>query len=296
MNEPPKDPNANVPANPFTRRWTAERPLDGQYERKEEHQDSNRLKKAGGAAAGLALLAAKFKGVLLLLLNIKWVFFLWKFFTFGWTFLLSLWIYSLFFGWRFAIVFLLLIAGHEFGHYVAFRNYGLKVSLPQFIPLMGAFTAGEMPPNAEQSAYISLAGPLTGLGLAAACYGFGMLNHEPFWIAAAYLSSFINLFNMVPTPPFDGGAIAAVLSPRVWIFGFAAFIALAFYLHIAVIFVIILAIIGLPRAIAGFRGNYDPAYYTLAPFQRISIGIWYLLIAFGLVYILSVSHISVGAR
>ena len=291
--EEPKDPNSNIPSNPYTRRWTAERPAEGEYEPKEQHK-GNALKSAGGAAVGLAVLAAKFKGVLLLLLNIKWLFFLWKFFTFGWTFLLSLWIYSLFFGWKFAVIFILMIAGHEFGHYVAFRNYGLKVSLPTFIPLMGAFTAGDMPPNAEQSAYISLAGPLTGLGLSAACYAMGMLNHEQIWFAAAYLGAFLNLFNMVPTPPFDGGAIAAVLSPRVWIFGFVAFIGLALYLHLAVFFVIILALVGLPRAIAGFRGQYDPAYYTLAPLARISIGVWYLLIAFGLIYLMTVSHITVA--
>ena len=288
------DPKSNIPANPYTSRWTAERPSEGDYEPKDEHKGGNALKTAGGAAAGLALLAAKFKGLLVLLLNIKWLFFFWKFFTFGGTFLLSLWVYALLFGWKFGVVFILLIAGHEFGHYVAFRNYGLKVALPHFIPLLGAFTAGETPANAEQSAYISLAGPLTGLGLAAGCYAIGTFNHEPFWIAAAYLGAFLNLFNMVPTPPFDGGAIAAVLSPRVWVIGFVVFIGVALYLHLAVIFVIILALFGLPRVIAGFKGNYDPAYYATPPLARLNVGLWYLAIAFGLVYFINIAHINVA--
>ena len=288
---------SNIPPNPYTSNWSAERPdevqLAAEHQAKEEQQ-GNRLKAAGGTAVGLGLIALKFKGLLLLLLNLKWLLFFGKFFTFGWTFLLSIWIYGLFFGWRFGLVVVLMIAAHELGHYFAFRGYGLKASLPTFIPLFGAFTAGEVPPNAEQHAYIALAGPLTGLGVAAGAYALGLVEHQPFWIAAAYLGAFINLLNMVPTPPFDGGGIAAVLSPRIWIFGFAAFVVLAAFLHLPIIFVLLLAVLGLPRAIAGFKGHYDPAYYALNAWQRLGVGTWYLLTAFGLVWLMSVTHISVN--
>jgi len=291
------DPNKNIPPNPYTRRWTAERPdaVEGQYEppAASPQRASGPAKAAGGVAVGLALLIAKFKGVLLLLLNLKWLFYFKYFLSFGFTFLFSLWLYVLLFGWKFGLVFLLMIAAHEFGHFVAFRNYGLPVKLPTFVPLLGAFTAGSMPRNAEQSAYIALAGPLTGLGVSAVCYGFGIYTHEKFWLAAAYLGAFINLFNMVPVPPFDGGGIAAVFSPRIWIYGFGAFIIAALLLHMPLLFVLLLALIGLPRALAGFKGHYDPAYYAVPPLQRTMVGLWYLGTAFGLVYLMTIARVVV---
>src|SRR6202042_3989868 len=92
----------------------------------------------------------------------------------------SLWIYVVIFGWRPAIVVMLLLLAHELGHYFAFRAYGLPVRLPAFVPLLGAFTAGAAPDDLEQDAYIALAGPLVGLGLAAVCYAVGEATHDRF--------------------------------------------------------------------------------------------------------------------
>ena len=153
-----------------------------------------------------------------------------KLFGFSWSFLLSLWIYVVIFGWKLAVVVMLLLLAHELGHYFAFRAYGLPVRLPAFVPLLGAFTAGAAPEDLEQDAYIALAGPLTGLGLAAACYAIGDVTHDRFWFACADLSAFLNLFNMLPVPPFDGGRIIAAVWPPLWIAGFILFIGFAIVL------------------------------------------------------------------
>ena len=137
-------------------------------------------------------------------------------------FLLSLWIYVVIFGWKLAVVVMLLLLAHELGHYFAFRAYGLPVRLPAFVPLLGAFTAGAPPEDLEHDAYIALAGPLIGLGLAAVCYAIGDATHDRFWYACADLSAFLNLFNMIPMPPFDGGRIIGALWPPLWIVGFVA--------------------------------------------------------------------------
>ena len=149
-----------------------------------------------------------------------------KLFGVSWTFLLSLWIYVVIFGWKLAVVVMLVLLAHELGHYFAFRAYGLPVRLPAFVPLLGAFTAGAAPEDLEQDAYIALAGPLVGLGLAAVCYAIGETTHDRFWYACADLSAFLNLFNMIPMPPFDGGRIIGALWPPLWIVGFAVFVAL----------------------------------------------------------------------
>lgn len=148
----------------------------------------------GAILATLAALALKFKAALLIGLHF-------------WSPLLTFWLYAVAFGWRFALVLVLLILAHELGHYFAFRAYGLPVRLPVFVPFLGAYTAGAAPQEPEHSAYISLAGPLVGFGLAAACYAAGTTLHDRFWLACSSVGAFLNLFNMIPVPPFDGGRV-----------------------------------------------------------------------------------------
>ena len=130
--------------------------------------------------------------------------------------------------------------------------------LPSFIPLLGAFTAGTAPDNLEHDAYIALAGPLTGLGLAAACLAIGMATGDRFWYACADLSAFLNLFNMIPMPPFDGGRIIAALWPPLWVAGVALFIAFAAFVHLPLLFVAIIALLSAPAMLAAWRGHVDP--------------------------------------
>jgi Zn-dependent protease len=275
------DPNRNVPANPYTRRWSAERPpvLEGEYEPKEEHH-GNGAKTAGGAAVGLALLLAKFKGLLFLLLNFKWALVLLKLLSFGGSFLLSIWFYALFWGWKFALVFVILIGVHEFGHYFAMKYYGVPSSLPFFIPGMGALVNMKgTPPSAFHESIIALAGPLTGTIGSIACALVGNLTGESFWYAAAYLGFFINLFNLAPVMPLDGGRIVGSISPRLWIGGLVLFVIAMVAFHMFNPLIWILIIVSLPQVWAAWKGRLNPAYYNIAAAQRILIGAAYFICA-----------------
>jgi Zn-dependent protease len=214
-----------------------------------------------------------------------------KLFTISWTFLLSLWIYVVIFGWRLAVVVMLLLLAHELGHYFAFRAYGLPVRLPAFVPLLGAFTAGALPEDLEQDAYIALAGPLVGLGLAAVCYAVGDATQDRFWYACADLSAFLNLFNMIPMPPFDGGRIIGALWPPLWILGFALFVAFAIFLHIPVLFVAIIGLLGLPAMISAWRGHVDPRAQNMTFNARVRVSLWYLATILGLFFVMAQSHL-----
>lgn len=232
------------------------------------------------AAAALAFLL-KFK--LLLFVGLKLL-------APSWTFLLSLWIYVTIFGWRLALVIMLLLLAHELGHYFAFRAYGLPVRLPAFVPLLGAFTAGTPPENLEDDAYIALAGPLTGLGLAAVCLAVGAYGDSRFWYACADLSAFLNLFNMIPMPPFDGGRIIAALWPPLWIGGFALFLGFAFFFHIPILFVAIVGILGLPAMLAAWRGHVDPRAAAMTLSARGRVSLWYLATLLGLFLVIGRAH------
>ena len=213
-----------------------------------------------------------------------------KLFTLSWTFLLSLWIYVVIFGWRLAVVVMLILLAHELGHYFAFRAYGLPVRLPAFVPLLGAFTAGAVPADLEQDAYIALAGPLVGLGLAAACYAIGGTTQDRFWFACADLSAFLNLFNMIPMPPFDGGRIIGALWPPLWFVGFALFVGFAIVVHIPILFVVIIGALGLPAMISALRGHVDPRAQNMSFGARLRVSLWYLATVLGLVFVMAQSH------
>jgi Zn-dependent protease len=241
-------------------------------------------RRRGGLGALLAALVA-------FLLKFKFLFLIGsKLFAVSWTFLLSFWVYILFFGWKLAVVVMVLLLAHELGHYFAFRAYGLPARLPAFVPLLGAFTAGAAPPDLEQDAYIALAGPLVGLGLAAACYAVGDALNDRFWYACADLSAFLNLFNMIPMPPFDGGRIIGALWPPLWIVGFALFIGVALLIHVPLLFVVIIGLVGLPAMIAAWRGHVDPRAAQMTLGARIRVSVWYLATVLGLVLVMAQAH------
>ena len=134
------------------------------------------------------------------------------------TMLLSIGVYALAFGWRYAVGIVAMLFLHEMGHYIAARQRGLRVGLPMFIPFAFAWVKLEdTPHDAETDAYIALAGPMLGTVAAIGAY-FLARDYGVHWLlAVAYTGFFINLINMIPLPPLDGGRITAVLSPRIWL-------------------------------------------------------------------------------
>jgi Zn-dependent protease len=268
-------------------------PVEGEY--LPPSQPQNKRKRAGGIGAiatALAVLAAKFKVLLALLLQFKFVLLGVKLLASSWTFLLSLWIYVLFFGWRLGIVIVFVLLAHELGHYYAYRAYGLAVRLPVFLPLFGAYTAGALAPELEQDAYIALAGPATGLGLAAACLGVAISTGDKFWYACADVSAFLNLLNMMPVLPFDGGRVVGAIWPPLWIVGIALFVAAAIFFHIPIFFIAILAIMGLPAMIPALRGAPDPRAATMSAAARTRVGALYVATAFALIVVLGQAHVQ----
>ncbi|OZI57312.1 site-2 protease family protein [Bordetella genomosp. 1] len=207
-----------------------------------------------------------------------------KLLTTGGTMLLSVAAYALVFGWRYAAGFVLLLFVHEMGHYVAARQRGLAVGAPAFIPFVGAWIQLKaLPHDAETEAYVGLAGPLAGTVAALACYFAARDTGSDLLLALSYAGFFINLFNLIPISPLDGGRITAVLSPRVWLLGVPVLAALFFWSPSPIL--ILVAVLALPSAARAFK--YDPdlpenqAYYGTSLEHKLSYGTAYLgLVAF----------------
>src|SRR3954454_20861440 len=141
--------------------------------------------------------------------------------------LVSVAAYSLIWGWTFALGFVLLLLVHEMGHVIQFRREGVEASAPMFIPFLGAVvTATSMGDDAAAEARVGLAGPVLGSLATLIPLGIWIATGDEFWQALAYIGFFINLFNLLPVLPLDGGRAMAALWPWMWIVGYAALIAL----------------------------------------------------------------------
>jgi Zn-dependent protease len=199
----------------------------------------------------------------------------------GGTMLLSVFAYSLVFGWWYAAGFVALIFVHEMGHYVAARQRGLAVGAPTFIPFVGAWIElKDLPHDAETEAYVGLAGPLWGTIGALACFWLARLADSQLLLAVSYSGFFLNLFNLIPLSPFDGGRVTAVISPRLWLVGVPILIGLFFYSPSPLL--ILMAILAAPhviKAIRGIRDARDEAYYTVRADVRVQYALLYLGLA-----------------
>jgi Zn-dependent protease len=173
-----------------------------------ENGRSTRLKRWGaGLSSALAFAALKLKALWLLLLTG------WKPLLFGLTklgtlssMLLSLGVYWGLYGWRFALGLVLCIYVHEIGHVVALKRLGIAASSPMFIPGFGAVVRlQQYPIDVDEDAQVGIAGPRWGLGVSAFVFVLSLLTHSPALKAIAHFSAYINLFNLIPIPPLDGG-------------------------------------------------------------------------------------------
>jgi Zn-dependent protease len=202
----------------------------------------------------------------------------------GGSMLISVFVYAYIYGWRYAVGFVALMFVHEMGHYIAARKRNLNVGLPTFIPFVGAWVElKDMPHDAETEAYVGLGGPLLGTVGALAVYFYARENGPTWLLAVAYSGFFLNLFNLIPISPFDGGRITGVLSPRIWLLGVPVLVALFFYRPSPML--ILIAILAAPQLWKALRWNpsSDEAqtYYATSTAIRLEYGTYYIgLLAF----------------
>jgi Zn-dependent protease len=221
-----------------------------------------------------------------------------KVLTTGGSMLLSIVVYAFVFGWGYAVGFVALIFVHEMGHFIAARQRGLDVGAPTFIPFVGAWIElKDMPHNAETEAYVGLGGPLVGTLGAFACYYLARQFDSTLLLAVSYSGFFINLFNMIPLSPLDGGRITAVLGPRVWLIGVPILIGV-FLWHPSPMLILI-ALFAAPQVMKAIRYDKDApenrAYYDVTAEQRLTYGAYYMILLVVLAAMTFSVHEMLGA-
>ena len=210
-----------------------------------------------------------------------------KFLLFGafktcFSMLLMIWIYSWMFGWLFAVGFVFLLLVHEMGHVIAAKWLGLPVSAPLFIPFLGAaIVMKQNPRDAWTEALMAYGGPLAGCIGSWICWYIALQTGLAWVMAVASVSFVLNLFNMIPVPPLDGGRICAAVSPWFWIIGLFLLGAAILYFHSfsSIIIIVLVLYWAFPRIKQTLFGQTTPemqAYYNTHISNRLSMALMYL--------------------
>jgi Zn-dependent protease len=235
----------------------------------------------GAIGLVLAKIGTKLKLLLVVLPKLKLL-------TTSATMLVSVGAYSLIWGWKFAVGFVLLLFVHEMGHVIQLRREGVKASAPMFIPFLGAvISARSFGGNALAEARVGLAGPVLGSLGAAALIPIASATGNNLFTALAFTGFLLNLFNLLPVLPLDGGRAMAALSPWMWLVGFAALVGLTIVVPNPIMILILL--LGGMETLRRWQQRKSPesqAYYRVAPHHRALVAATYLgliaLLAFGM--------------
>jgi Zn-dependent protease len=215
----------------------------------------------------------------------------------GGTMLVSMWFYAVQGGWPFAAGFVITILIHELGHVYAAWRVGIPVSAPIFIPMFGAMILQkQIPKSTWEQALIGIGGPAAGTLAGVACLGLFHLTGNPFWQRLAAVTFFLNLFNMMPVIPLDGGWITGAVSPRLWLVGTVLLLVMAVTGFLNSPFIWILLLLSLPRLWHGLKtGDVTPEGGTpTTPDQRIRMGVAYVGLAGLLLWLLTLSFTRGG--
>ena len=213
----------------------------------QQEQPAEGKRRKGGLAGIGAILAAiggwllKFKSFLLLI----------KFLPAAFTAIISAAVYAWIFGWPFAIGLVISLFIHEMGHALVMKLKGIPTGGLIFIPMLGAaVTMQRMPQSAKDEAEVGIAGPIAGGLVASFCLFMAQSSPHSVWAPLAYFGFFINLFNLVPIVPLDGGRVLAAIDRRLWIVGFLILVGYMVWTWLQGSFNIILLMI---VVIAGFQ-------------------------------------------
>lgn len=163
--------------------------------------------------------------------------------------------YSYMYSWKFSLILMVQLLIHEYGHIWAMKRVGIKTKGIYFIPFVGgAAVASEDFKTRNDEVFVAIMGPIFGFACALAMMIIYYVTENPMYAAGASWMAMVNLFNLLPINPLDGGRImkSIAFSIHSWVglifmcLGIAGAIFLAIYAHIWIfILVVILSTIEL---------------------------------------------------
>lgn len=183
------------------------------------------------------------------------------------TMIISAFSYVPFFGIRLSVVLVMLLLVHELGHVVALRFKGFESTSPIFVPFLGAFVSFTPPENRDGEAFVAYGGPFWGGVIALVLFGVYYLipAHIRFAhivLTVSYVGVLINLFNLLPVEPLDGGFITQAVGHWCKYLGFVVLTALTAIVQSPVmLFIWILVVMSATMISARLRALFSTALW-----------------------------------
>ena len=116
--------------------------------------------------------------------------------------------YSWLFSIEFALALIACLVIHEYGHIKAMKHFGMKTKGIYLIPFMGGLAVSDERINTRwQNVVISIMGPTFGLLMSIGCMVAYWVTGNIFFAGLASFNALLNLFNLLPILPLDGGHI-----------------------------------------------------------------------------------------
>ncbi|MBT1444228.1 site-2 protease family protein [Shewanella sp. JM162201] len=196
----------------------------------------------------------------------------------------SLAAYSWLFSFQFALALIACLVVHEYGHVRAMKYFGMKTKGFYLIPFMGGLALSEDKINTRwQDVVISIMGPTFGLFMSLACLVGWWVTQNPIFAGLAAFNSLLNLFNLLPILPLDGGHVIKSISFSmnsktglfICILGAGFGIWLSYSLGLALLGFLLL--IGSAEILFEWRSRHHSHLIPLDRYGQIFSGIWYLL-------------------
>lgn len=260
--------------------------------------EPNNKGKKGLLAIGMFLLALLSKGKFILLFALSKLKFLLVFLKLGKfastavSMALTIGVYAVAYGIWFALGLVGLLFVHEYGHYYMAKRVGLAVSGPVFIPFIGAFIGmKEEPKDVVTEAKVGYAGPLFGSAAAVLALMVYWATGNEFAAVMANLGFILNLFNLMPVHPLDGGRVVGAISPYLWLIGIPILVYFTFISFSPILLLILF--LGIIQAYKLWRDRkLDSPYYVVPLRERIGFAVIYftlvVILGLGTTYTLEV--------
>jgi Zn-dependent protease len=201
--------------------------------------------------------------------------------------------YSWLFSIEFALALIACLVFHEYGHIRAMKHFGMKTKGIYLIPFIGGLALSDERINTRwQDVVISIMGPTFGLLLSIACLVVYWLTGNVFFAGLAAFNALLNLFNLLPILPLDGGHILKSISFSMnsvtgliaCVAGAAIGVFISYSLGLALLGFLLL--IGSLEIVFEWRGRHQSHLLPLDRYGQIFSAIWYLLTVSGLIGII----------
>ena len=193
-------------------------------------------------------------------------------------------VYSVMFTVEFAFALIGVLVFHEYGHLRAMKKFGIPTKGMYLIPFVGGLAVGDMPKTRWQDVYISMMGPVYGLIMTVAFYIVYLITESHFAGLVASTSALLNLFNLIPVYPLDGGRVvkSLVFSGRNYLALVALLVisALCFVVawKLGFYFITFFIVLGVIDIVAGWRVGLAEDITPLKTYGIWFSVLWYLVV------------------